>query len=683
MDKTQTTIIDENGIAKSFYKHYRNKELRVYDLEVFAYDWFGVFKNPTTGITSIYHSGPNHATLPNVIELDTRGSIMKLRSLVRNRTLISYNGAHYDDIVLSQMLRGESTMERNRMLVKKVNDAIINEEAIDLRSELNSHGAWSIDLAKEISGGNIIVSKKDGRKRRVPPSLKKIESQMGINIQESDVSFEIDRPLTPKEIDSVIEYCLHDVDATIQIFHREEKAYLQPKQVLLERIQKIYPNEYDYGRIVGYNVTVLMGIILLGNKKNNKFETWRFNPNDTSGEVSREFLWRQVQENGFPAEVAKAWCNAYLDPETGTVKLRDEDTIKGKIPVEAFGAKIIFAAGGVHGVSMAKKGRKKKRRHKRVKMLDVASLYPWIMILLKILGMSTNKFLSIVEERLRAKHSGDKSMAGGLKLGINKVYGCLASRYSNLYNPWGGFSVCIYGQIALFDLCRRLSIIPDLELVNINTDGVGFTCPDEFDDTWKEIWREWEEEWKLSLELETFKELYQKDVNNYIGVHYPDNEGNVEMKLKGGQVNRAQYASLYQDDNNRIVHRCIVEAIINNAHPIKTIQANADDVSLFMNTCNTGHTFDHTEDELGNIIPLKINRVFAVREEFKQHSGLFKVRIDGTRSSFPKMPQHLIIHNDDLKEMHNFAEQIDMNYYSDLACHNLRQWGIDPESLEY
>lgn len=49
-------------------------------------------------------------------------------------------------------------------------------------------------------------------------SLKQLEGFMGSRIEESNVSFEIDRPITHEEMMELMRYCNHDVNETIKVF---------------------------------------------------------------------------------------------------------------------------------------------------------------------------------------------------------------------------------------------------------------------------------------------------------------------------------------------------------------------------------------------------------------------------------------------------------------------------------
>lgn len=45
-----------------------------------------------------------------------------------------------------------------------------------------------------------------------------MEGFLGSDIKESEVPFDIDRPLTPQEIEQTVFYCRHDVEETIKVF---------------------------------------------------------------------------------------------------------------------------------------------------------------------------------------------------------------------------------------------------------------------------------------------------------------------------------------------------------------------------------------------------------------------------------------------------------------------------------
>ena len=61
--------------------------------------------------------------------------------------------------------------------------------------------------------------------------LKEIEGNLGMDIEETEIPFNLYRPLTDEELEKTIKYCSHDVDATVKLFY-ERKDYLASKIVV-------------------------------------------------------------------------------------------------------------------------------------------------------------------------------------------------------------------------------------------------------------------------------------------------------------------------------------------------------------------------------------------------------------------------------------------------------------------
>ena len=84
-------------------------------------------------------------------------------------------------------------------------------------------------------------------------------------------------------------------------------------------------------------------------------------------------------------------------------------------------------------------------------MLDVTSMYPNIILILDVLDMLQKNIEIFLKKRIEIKHI-DNILSDALKLILNSVYGNLNNKYSILFNPKAAKSVCVYGQIALYEL---------------------------------------------------------------------------------------------------------------------------------------------------------------------------------------------------------------------------------------
>lgn len=327
-----------------------------YDIEVFKHQSCVVFKNEEGETVKIFSNNLNG--LGEYIDreiIDSEG-FDGLKEFIEDKVLIGYNNYHYDDYILYAMAYiGEQD------LIKEWNDSIINGEKVGLkRVQTETYDAFQqIDVSM--------------------PSLKKIEGNMGSDIYESSIDFELDRPLTVKENLEVIKYCENDVLETIKIYNMR-KSYFSTKATVVGML----PEELQK-KARKWNTTSIIGQMLAPTIRPPKC---RF--------VDDELL------NLVPEEVKEMW----LELDTTT----DFKFSKKKVTIEQFGCTFEFGWGGLHA---APKGVKDI---KNVKLYDVASMYPSILILHNGLGDKTEYYKQILDYRLELKHQGKKEEQAPYKL---------------------------------------------------------------------------------------------------------------------------------------------------------------------------------------------------------------------------------------------------------------------------
>lgn len=237
-------------------------------------------------------------------------------------------------------------------------------------------------------------------------------------------------------------------------------------------------------------------------------------------------------------------------------------------------------------------------------------------------------------------------------------------------------SVCIFGQIALYDLCVRL-YYAGYTLININTDGVAFNGGD--DDSFLEVKEDWEEDYGLELELSEFEMWYQKDVNNYVAV-----DRNGYIKVKGAEVNHYFDPIDYLDDplnlkagvnwtstnTKGIINKCIVNKLVHGTDFVDTCLDNLDYPILFQYVLQAGNTYLGTVDEYGQYYQ-KVNRVFATKDgvTLRKIKELENKKGEKVKSLqyFPNAPENMFVYNGDLRDFKNFRDIVDVDFYVDLA----------------
>ena len=387
--------------------------LLFYDIEITAFDALVVFLDINKKEVAHFWNNRNRK------KTEELSGFEGIPELIADKVLVGYNNYFYDDNILTLMMNSATSMPD---ILKANNDLIISGGRFSGRK---SPLIRSLDTMQQID-----VSK---------PSLKQIEGNMGISIIESSVDFNIGRPLTDDEREEMLFYCRHDVAATVDIYKLRQKSYFEVKDGLCGMLPKDSPKD-----AYRWNTTTLAANILLEGRS---LTPWLRHG-------VPEKYWRNVA--GIPPEVWDMWEDCTT--EEGVTGKGKSKTIK------AHGCKYVFGMGGLHGAPA------KPIRCGEVKHKDVASMYPSSVVTLNVLGEATNVYDGMRKERISIKRT-DPVKAGALKLILNSVYGNLKNRYSALYNPMASASVCIYGQIALFSLCRELDKA-GYKIINANTDGV-------------------------------------------------------------------------------------------------------------------------------------------------------------------------------------------------------------------
>ena len=623
-----------------------DENLIFYDIECFMYDSLVMFKDINKNLLGTFWNNREMKRAE-----DTSG-FEGIPALVRDRTLVGFNNYHYDDAMLSRMYLG--TFQRT---IKRTNDLLIKGEYQNtepVRQLLNT-----LDCMEGLNG----------------VSLKQIEGNLGIDIRETSVDFDIDRPLTDEERERTEFYCSHDIDATIDVYKLRKHEHFETKTILVDMVNEIQKryytdssqwfNEVMRFRTQRWNPRTLSTKLLLG--VNGHIHRWAAIgcPNVEGYPVDEwKKVWRKV--DGIPSAVWDNWEIANLE---------DKPRSKG-VTVNKYGCTFVFGFGGLHAVNNS------KNRFENVKLLDVVSMYPSIIIKLGILGDATAKYSQIKEDRIKIKRSGDKVLSDSYKLILNAVSGLLKMDGGKLYNPRANNTMCIYGQIVAFDLASRLDRA-GYELVNVNTDGVAFVDNPVLNQSYKRVWKDWEAEYGLDLELDEFKWWWQRDVNNYAALTSAG-----KYKVKGGDVKRAFTEYPFANNSARIFDVVTIERLADPSKDtleilIKYLDDDAFyDPGLWMFILKAGRTYNYVMDLRRGTKQQNVNRVFAVQEEYANIQLVkCKVNEDGSVSenAFPSAPDNQRLWNNDINmiDKTQFREQIDLEWYAKAINKRLKAWGCD------
>lgn len=193
------------------------------------------------------------------------------------------------------------------------------------------------------------------------------------------------------------------------------------------------------------------------------------------------------------------------------------------------GLHFFFGSGGVHA-SVEKRIYHTSPTHK-ILDIDVSGMYPAVGIANRFFPEHLgDKFVTVYNQLKidRKQYPKGSAMNSVLKLAQNGVYGKSNSEYSPMFDVKYLFSITINGQLQLLQLVEMLVSIPDLQLIQCNTDGITAYVPRQYEwmfDMWK---KEWEAHTSLELEQVEYKSMHIQNVNNYIAVDMKD-----KVKRKG------------------------------------------------------------------------------------------------------------------------------------------------------
>lgn len=589
--------------------------LIVYDVEVFCEDWLVIFKDIETGKYTCVHN--DNEELKECISEDC--------------IYIGFNSKHYDQFIIKAICCGFTPQE-----VKQVNDFIIG-----------GGQGWECPMLRDFFFRFNNVDIKDDMQMGL--SLKAIEGHLGLSVEESTVPFDIDRPLTEEELKETAKYCIHDVDTTEKLVELR-KDYLK--------------NKIHIGKLAGLDEVKAMGMT------NAKLTAALLKAEQKPHDDERKYVYPpNLKREYIPQEVFDFFDRMY-DPE-----ISDKELFSDKQTFSIGDCPGVVGYGGIHAAIPNYFFVESEDRVIRNK--DVASYYPHLMTLCGYTSRnipSAKVFEDVLETRMKAKASGDKATANALKLVVNTTYGALLNKYNDLFDPLMGRSVCITGQLFLMELAQHLyADIPDLKIVQLNTDGIMVECDRKYLPKLDVICDEWQSRTGFELEEDAVVRIAQKDVNNYVEVQ----EGG-KAKSKGGYLVRGiSTVGAFNINNNACIVAAAVKEYLVNGVPVEDTINGCNDIFQFQLIAKAGVKYReayHLVD--GEKVPVqKVNRVYATKDE--RYGKLFKVKAENdSTAKIEMLPEHCIIDNDN----HLTIDDVDKTFYIEMAKKRINDFlGIKPE----
>lgn len=560
--------------------------MNFYDFEVFTYDWLVVIINPVEQTETVI--------------INDRDKLIEYYEAHKKELWIGYNSRNYDTVILKSILLG--------FKVKNINDYIIYEGLKE----------WQIDSRfKEITVFNydcFILN----------TGLKQLEAYMGNDIRETSVPFDIDRKLTPEEIEQTVKYCRHDVEQTIEVFIRTKSNF--NAQIDLVKTFNLSLN------CVSKTLAQLAAIIL-GARKKQFYDEWEIRLPETL----------QLNKYKFVADWFMAKINHNYDKT---------------LECDIAGIPHTIAWGGLHGA--IDKYIYTCKEDEMFVMADVDQLYPTLMTRYKLLSRAVKdykKFENILATSLRLKAEKKKKEREPYKKICNITYGAEGDSNNAMYDPLHRNLVCVYGQVLVIDLIEKLE--PFCELIQSNTDGILIKIKSKDFDRLDDTVYDWEQRTGLHMSFDTYKSVYQGDVNNYLIIDYDGH-----YKSKGAYVK--ELGDL--DNDLPIVNEAIVKYLTEGIEPKDTINA-CDDLKQFQKVVKVSSKYKYGWHN-GQIQTDKTYRVFA--SKLYQDTYIGKIKSEGaTIEKFANTPEHCFIENGNVNGV-KVPDKLNKNWYIALAEKRIR-----------
>lgn len=147
---------------------------------------------------------------------------------------------------------------------------------------------------------------------------------------------------------------------------------------------------------------------------------------------------------------------------------------------------------------------------------DVASMYPNLIINYMCIRFPEvlDKYIQFGKDKKDGKKEGNKPKETFSKLILNSTSGLIDNQYSWLYYPEGAMRLRLIGQLILTK-CIETCIINKWQVISANTDGIEVIVPKHVVKQYQEILNMTCNKFKLDLEHEYYEKIIYKNVNNY------------------------------------------------------------------------------------------------------------------------------------------------------------------------
>lgn len=546
----------------------RGKIVYVYDIEVFQ---------------NIFHCSVKNTETNNIYKFEISERKNQLRELVKffkqvdkyitwgdyyttninipaNVIFCGYNNLHYDNPIINYIIEYEDKLMQYN--IPTICSSIFNLSKTITTSSEDNIDAWKHWKYQIWFDTFDILTMLYSNKLRV--GLKEIQVTMQYpNVQEFVCDWT--KPLPLEDFDSMIDYNINDIESTSELLNRCKKD-----------VDLRIAIEDEYGVRVLSKDGVNIGMKILTQKYLEK----------------TGLTWQDIKDLRSPMSVIplKDVILLFIKYDSPILQRVLED-MKNQIVSpgrKGYENKFVFnnlrysvGVGGIHSVNSPEIII--PRDDEMLIDIDVASLYPSMLIEYEFYPRHLGKeflevYKQIKDERIEAKHNGDKVKNETLKLALNGLSGNLQNEHNFCYSPFAVMQIRINGQLLLLMLAEKLTQI-GCRIVQANTDGLFVLLKKDAYSKVNSICREWEQLTKLTLEEDRFKAMYQYAINDYFAIT-EDNK----VKEKGMFITAVK---LGKGLTPKIIPKAVI-SFFKDGIPVEDTIKNCTDIRDFLMSEKTG-----------------------------------------------------------------------------------------------
>lgn len=412
-----------------------------------------------------------------------------------NGFLVSFNGLHYDNVVMNYFLENYKKYKHKSFLeitldLKAFSDKIIFDDAdFAVKAAKYRKNNWTdIDLFMYWSKG-LRISKQI--------SLKALGIQLGYPVIQ-ELPYHPDTILTIEDLPKlryynythdlgILELLLNEMKGDVKLRQYLKQEYnikcwswdapkIASEALLRDYCKATRKDIQETRKLVFYKPTLHLDKCLEG-----------FDPQFELPVFKK--LWQEVLSSvdSYSKEIIVSYNNTNI--------------------------KLSYGIGGLHSVN------ENEQYHSddnvQVITSDIASLYPNLIINYGCIRFPQvlDKYIQVKADRLVAKRNKDKVKDTFLKLILNSTSGLLDNQYSWLYYPEGAMRLRLIGQLFLTK-CIEVCCINNWQVVSANTDGIEVIVPKAQLELYEQTLNDIAISFNLEFEHEYYNKIIYKNVSH-------------------------------------------------------------------------------------------------------------------------------------------------------------------------